>query len=646
MIISGLTIFNFKNYSGYNRFDFSLELGKNVILIGGMNGAGKTTLSESIRLCLYGNKFNGSPLSESKYAAYLDKMWSKTNLDQNMYIEMDVEVDEADKKMNITIKREFSRKEFNSNKVSEVLTLTRNGIEVELIDKKYWDYYLQSIIPAHISRYFFFDGERTRDVISSKESGEYLRTAIRDITEISKLDTLSTDLLEVKKRLLRNDIKPSVKKKINEIEKSIQKICFEVSDIRSEIDILNQEKNQLESKIEEQKQEYNRIIGIKENEREAALNTLQDANVKLSIINEKVSDFAYSILVKIILKDVLLDALDVARKEDLVNNQIIINDFVDKKIHDIFMEISSLMTDSNDVNKIMKIIRKSFTIDSGDDTKTIIDLTPSQINEIESQLEISEEPYVFVNNISEREKLMIQKSRLEKEYSKFDETGDSFDDVSSELSNKLHTNGDLINQKMGALQVKSEDLDILQRELDKLERSLTLSERDKAAVNNIDSLINLIKIKNSIASEKSITIFEGTLNEMYNLLKNKDDMVKIIHVNEDYSLRLEGFDGSNVDVEWISEGEKGILMYSVMFALTSLSKSKLPVIVDSPLGRMDSIHVRNLITHLYPRIGNQVIILSHDREITKDILPIISPIISKSYLLSRKEPKVHEGYFE
>ena len=87
-------------------------------------------------------------------------------------------------------------------------------------------------------------------------------------------------------------------------------------------------------------------------------------------------------------------------------------------------------------------------------------------------------------------------------------------------------------------------------------------------------------------------------------------------------------------------------MYSIMYGIIQLTESKLPLVIDSPLGRMDSIHVKNLISELYPKIGSQVIILSHDREISRENYPLIEPVISKSYVLCNKPPKVKEGYFK
>ena len=647
MIITGLRICNFKNYPGLNEFDLNITSDRNVILIGGMNGSGKTTLSEAIRFCLYGSRMNGMPMSDAKYQSYISKMWSKKCTADPMYIEMDVEIDDSDRGMRLTIRRSFTHRSGESGRISEALELTKDGKDVELIDRNYWELYIQHIIPAHVSKYFFFDGEKTRDVIASSDSADYLRTAIRDITGISKLDKLSMDLLEVRRRLLRNDIKPAVKKRMKVLEDRLSEMESDLSVLRSEVKDLEARRAHLEAEIESMRSEYNRVVGINNSERESATEEIKGLTADLAEVSDKVYDFAYGPLLRLILRDVLEKTLEAATIENMSNQRAMLNEYISQKMGRMESELRSGGFSETEVNRIVKFLQDYLPVkEGGTNVRMIVDLTSGQIEDLRSQMDVGEAMYAFVNNLSIREDLAIRKAKIEREILRYeDDAGTAFDSQVSALNNQLNKVNECILQKTGAIQAKDEDLDKVRRELIKEERSLVLSDRDRQSVANIDSLIDLIKTRADIASESGIVNFEKKLNNMYGRLKNKDDMVKHIHISDDCSIHLEGYEGTDVDVEWISEGEKGILMYSVMYGLISLSKSKLPLIIDSPLGRMDSIHVGHLISELYPNIGSQVIILSHDREITRESLPIMQHIISKTYLLSREKPKVQEGYF-
>ena len=54
MIISSITLNNYRLYRGLNKIDFKPEENKNIFLISGENGFGKTTFLHSLLWCLYG----------------------------------------------------------------------------------------------------------------------------------------------------------------------------------------------------------------------------------------------------------------------------------------------------------------------------------------------------------------------------------------------------------------------------------------------------------------------------------------------------------------------------------------------------------------------------------------------------------------
>ena len=52
---------------------------------------------------------------------------------------------------------------------------------------------------------------------------------------------------------------------------------------------------------------------------------------------------------------------------------------------------------------------------------------------------------------------------------------------------------------------------------------------------------------------------------------------------------------------------------------------RLPIIIDTPLSRLDSAHRDNIVNNYFPNAGEQVIILSTDTEIDKDYYRKLEP---------------------
>jgi DNA sulfur modification protein DndD len=100
----------------------------------------------------------------------------------------------------------------------------------------------------------------------------------------------------------------------------------------------------------------------------------------------------------------------------------------------------------------------------------------------------------------------------------------------------------------------------------------------------------------------------------------------------------------------LSSGEKQIYAISVLWALARVSGRPLPMIIDTPLARLDRDHRALLGQRYFPNASQQVIILSTDSEIDKEFMPLLEGSIARSYELSfdmsSQSTLVRNGYFE
>ncbi|MFK4997008.1 hypothetical protein ACI2OX_03855 [Bacillus sp. N9] len=78
---------------------------------------------------------------------------------------------------------------------------------------------------------------------------------------------------------------------------------------------------------------------------------------------------------------------------------------------------------------------------------------------------------------------------------------------------------------------------------------------------------------------------------------------------------------------------------ALIWALTKASDLSLPMVIDTPLGRLDSFHRNHLINFYYKELSDQVIILSTDTEITEEYIKIMEKHSYKQYMLDYDESK-------
>lgn len=98
----------------------------------------------------------------------------------------------------------------------------------------------------------------------------------------------------------------------------------------------------------------------------------------------------------------------------------------------------------------------------------------------------------------------------------------------------------------------------------------------------------------------------------------------------------------------LSAGEKLIYAVSLVWSLASASKKILPIVIDTPLGRLDRVHKSNMLTKYFPYASKQVIILSTDSEVYGEWKELIKPYIAKEYIILDNgiESKIVPGYFD
>ena len=107
-------------------------------------------------------------------------------------------------------------------------------------------------------------------------------------------------------------------------------------------------------------------------------------------------------------------------------------------------------------------------------------------------------------------------------------------------------------------------------------------------------------------------------------------------------------EGKEVTQDSLSAGEQQLMVISILWALAICSKKKLPVIIDTPLSRLDSLHRAALINTYFPNAGEQTIILSTDSEIDSTYYGLMKDNVGDEFTLKydekTKSTSIERGY--
>lgn len=114
--------------------------------------------------------------------------------------------------------------------------------------------------------------------------------------------------------------------------------------------------------------------------------------------------------------------------------------------------------------------------------------------------------------------------------------------------------------------------------------------------------------------ERTRSEVEATANKMFMKLMRDSGAYSGLTVTKDYHVDLQGRHGPAMRT---SEGGRQLIALSLIGALKQAAVRGGPVVLDSPLARLDLEHRENVLTSWVPELGNQAILLVQSGELTE-----------------------------
>lgn len=645
MIIKKLTMKNFGVYAGMNTFEFSHS--KPIVLIGGMNGRGKTTFLEAILLSLYGS--NSAAYKESNhktYGKYLRSYVNKNSWDQTAFVEIEFVMNESSQNEYI-VRREWDAL---GKRTEETITVYENGEYSDFLTKN-WTMFIENILPSALSRFFFFDGEKIAE-LAVDEANVQLKDSIRSMLGISVLDVLKNDLSRVLKRLAKDGKQATATSEIETLRQKRDELNASINEVDAQIERLISQIESQRATIDELHHQYEVKGGDVIEQRNGLMQQRADILAEIDQTQSSLIDASSGslplVMVQGLISDIKLQA------EDEHNDQIMQQAI--GMIDELLEVYAADHTESVPANKaFVEFVRKTTLEDATEPIYRISDHALFQLNALlDSILEQS------LENVKA---LLERKTALKK---KLDEV-ESY--LSLDINEKALENVfALIRERESELVQYEVELSSLQQDRSSLNAALisATSEYSRAVETYLqkaelfDDEERLTKYSNmalriaeeyTIALQKRKTgILGTTITECYKKLANKKNLIQTITMDP-RTLDLTYLDdlGDVVDKDSLSAGEKQLMVIAILWALAICSKKKLPVIIDTPLSRLDSMHRTSLVTTYFPNASDQTIILSTDSEIDHSYYDLMKQSVGDEFTLSydenAKSTTILKGYF-
>ena len=653
MRIDQVKLTNFRPYVDEIVKFSSDEKKKNFTIIQGANGAGKSSLLNAITWCLYDEEIH---LTKGLKGLPIFNTESFDKLDKGKILNVEVEIqmiDEEGKKHNIIRNIKYRKdSEGKESVVPDPSSRERDGStfiyfrEEDGQSKKLAEprFFLEQIMPEEIKEYFFFDGEQLNQYFK-ESSGEKIKDAVFDISQITVIEKLVDRLVRKRRDLIRDsgDLGPE----IEELKEEIKIRGESLDKYKEELRKKKWDKEQAE-KIEKDKSEelrqYPDSAGL-ENRRLEIDEKIKKIEDDIKFFKDEKLKRLLKISNSIIARDALIKAKEIVdkgisdgkyppdAKKDFIepllekNRCICGRDLSDPKckklIEDLLKRIS---TDSDICSEVIGMQGK---------LREMID----QIENFdEEQVELSKKIKDFE---TERDDLIKEQNVLLKKIGS--SPIEKIKRVKNQLEEAKKVKEDLILQ----IGRSESNIEMEGRTLNTLNNKLTgiLKKQGKfKAISKIltflDKSIDYAKqIKDEIMQEVRTKIEEKTKEQFFNLIWNKEAFQDVVIDNE-YNISVIHHSGRE-GIGTLSAGQRQVLALSFIAALKQISGFNTPIIIDTPLGRISKEPKNNIAKKLPNYLeGSQVTMLVTEEEYTPEVRDLLKSRVQKEYRIIMESPTI------
>lgn len=669
MILHKLTLNNVGLFRGTQTIHLTPNGKGPIILIGGMNGAGKTTLLDAVRLCLYGKRTLGNRVSHNEYYEYLSALIHRapnsiTPLNRAA-VSLEFEYAHGGETRRYRVERAWRQYESDHHPVNELLTISENDLLDTGLDAAHWQDRIDELIPIGASQFFFFDGEDIQRLADDSSHDLYLAESIKALLGLNLVERLQSDLHIYANRLLKRDSPEPVQKEIETVESEIATLRTSLMDAGTHRESLHTQIEKLGKQIIRQESRIAAEGGSYAERRESLKLRQEQLHADIEAFENDIRDlcgelFPFALIPKLLkrleeklVKEIELDEWETRDKVLRNQNAEILETLASgvfwddvslspPQIESILAKITPLLKTQLERPETLQGLRK------------IRDRSPSEYDQLLEWIDASlnDVPQEFSELNDALKEAQLEQQEVEQALQRV-----PAEEVLKPLVEKLSA----LNQTLGQFCKQEQDveqsirsfsyqLEVAERKLDKLRYTEQQEEAHIQRQNRVEDVQSVLSAYTTQLTQAKIATLGNAIVEGFNQFSHKPDRIKRVELDpQTFAVTLYDTNNRPLLKEELSAGEKQIYTTSLLWALAKTSGKALPMILDTPLGRLDSSHRELLIERYFPYASHQVVLLSTDTEVEGDLRGLLEPHTSRTFHLAYQQAEgvttIEKGYF-
>lgn len=613
MRFRSISIENVFSYAGKKAFHFNNDE-QPITLIIGENGFGKTSFINTVKIALHGiskdilsigtqtlSKSDFVLGSTTKHFSGLLNRQARANGQNKATIAIEIEDDDI-----FTIERQFL---FEENSYTENLFLKDEDGTIFAEGEDAQDI-INSKISPNMASFFFFDGEKIQ-TIADFSHAEFTKL-LEDVLELDIYDSMAKDAEFLIKKLNKTELNAHMQEAVAKKEKELEQIATEIIATKEKF---RHEKNVVLKELQRQQVAMSKKLKKLKNRYTESIN---QAVEKQNIITEEhkalVARFKTLTLVQLplLLNNVLNDAV----KQDISQNYRGKIQIDSKLLSEKKNELLALVLDND--NQIAAAFDQVFQ--AGSKSQSVAFADPYRVTK---QFDALKKEKVDLASLlqalskNKQESSAIAANLFEFRHKQELDGKEYADEIAREK--ELLTAIGRQESQCEALELKSIALVESEKALKSEYAKLTISEHKNnllnAKIKTLRSIINVSHhMKQKIKTDKRLSL-ETEINRKFKKLKKEGYDADKIVLDEQFKINVFDKKGKAMDILSSSSGQKQIIATALIWGISEYIAEDIPMIIDTPLGRLDDKNQTLILNEFYPHASTQVIILPTPSEL-------------------------------
>lgn len=669
MIFHKLTLNNVGLFRGTQTIHLAPNDKGPIILIGGMNGAGKTTLLDAVRLCLYGRRALGNRVSHNEYYEYLSALIHRVPDSvmplNHAAVSLEFDYAHGGETRHYRVERAWRQYGLNYRNVNESLTISENDLLDTEFGAEHWQDRIEELIPIGASQFFFFNGEDIQKLADDSSHDLYLAESIKALLGLNLVERLQSDLRIYANRLLKRDSPEPVQKEIDAVESEIAELTLSLAEVQKEAESLHTQIDKTETQIVRQESRIATEGGGYAAKRESLKLQQEQLLADIEVLENNIRNlcgelFPFALVPGLLkrlgerlLKEMELDDWKTRNRALNSENTKVLEILASETFwNEVSLSDRQIETIRTKIEPLLKIgLERPETLRH---FKKIRDRSPSEYGRLLEWIDacLNDVPQEFceLNDTLKEAQLELQEVERALQRVPTQEVLRPLIEKLSDLNQNLGQLDKRVQDAEQSVQSLSYQIEVAKRKLEKLHYTQQLGQahaQRQKRVENVQSVLSAYTIQ---LTQAKIATLGSAIVEGFNQLSHKPDRIKRVELDpQTFAVTLYDTHNRALLKESLSAGEKQIYTTALLWALAKTSGKTLPMILDTPLGRLDSSHRQLLIEHYFPYASHQIVLLSTDTEVEGELCSLLEPHISHTFHLVYQQADglttIKEGYF-